>query len=78
MLVQELAKAVDLVDYWVVALAVGLVKVFDLVKELVLVKVQELELHKVLELHRSSFLLERLLRCKPSCERAIGPGGLLA
>jgi hypothetical protein len=47
MLVQELAKAVDLVDYWVVALAVGLVKVFDLVKELVLVKVQELELAEV-------------------------------
>jgi hypothetical protein len=44
----------------------------------VLHKVLELELHKVLELHRSSFLLERLLRCKPSCERAIGPGGLLA
>jgi hypothetical protein len=40
--------------------------------------VLELELHKVLELLRSSFLLERLLRCKPSCERAIEPGGLLA
>jgi hypothetical protein len=40
--------------------------------------VLELELHKVQELHRSSWLLERLHRCKTSCERASGPKGLLA